>query len=74
MSAADIVDNAAQADADYPMKNIGAIEAGNNGKGEFRDVAFGTVKFAQPGLKLIRFMSNVPKQRLQIDRIQFQKE
>ena len=25
----------------------------------------------RPGLKLIRFMSNVPKQRLQIDRIQF---
>ena len=74
VSVADVVDDAAQADADYPMKNIGAVEAGKNGKGAFRDVSFGTVKFDQPGLKLIRFMSNVPKQRLQIDRIQFQKE
>jgi arylsulfatase A-like enzyme len=74
VSAADVVDNAAQADADYPMKNIGAIEVGRNGKGAFKEVSFKPITFDRPGLKLIRFMSNVPKQRLQIDRIQFQKE
>ena len=74
MSVADVVDDAAQADADYPVKNIGAIEAGKNGKGAFRDVSFNTVTFDQPGLKLVRFMSNVPKQRLQVDRIQFRRK
>ena len=32
VSVADVVDNAAQADADYPMKNIGAVEAGETAK------------------------------------------
>jgi len=73
VSVADVVDDAAQADAEYPMQNTGAVEVGNE-KGVFKGVSFGAVTFAQPGLKLIRFMSNVRKQRLQIDRIQIQAE
>lgn len=50
------------------MKIVGKIEPDSNG---LKDVSLGSVTFEQPGLKLIRFMSEVPKQRLQIDRIQF---
>jgi hypothetical protein len=74
VSVADVVDDAAQADADYPMKIIGTVEAARDGNGAFRDVTFNTVTFGQPGLKLVRFMSTVPRQRLQVDRIQFQRE
>jgi arylsulfatase A-like enzyme len=74
VSVTDVVDDAAQADADYPMKNIGAVEAEKSGQGAFKDVSFSTVTFDQPGFKLVRFMSNVPKQRLQIDRIQFRRQ
>ncbi len=71
VSVADVVDDAAQADTGYPMENIGTVQGGT---GAFRDVSFGTVTFDQPGLKLVRFMSSVPKQRLQVDRIQFQQK
>jgi len=74
VSVADVLDDAAQADADYPMKNIGKVQAGEDGKGALRDVSFDTVTFDQPGLKLVRFMSGVPKQRLQVDRIQFRRK
>ncbi len=67
----DVVEDAAQADTGYPMREIGSVGAG---QGARKDVSFGTVTFDQPGLKLIRFMSDVPKQRLQIDRIQFRRE
>jgi hypothetical protein len=63
-----VVNKAAQADTGYPMKTVGKIEPGGDG---LKDVSIGTVAFDQPGLKIIRFMSNVPKQRLQIDRLQF---
>jgi len=63
-----VVNKAAQADTGYPMKPVGKIEAGGGG---LKDVSIGTVTFDQPGLKIIRFMSNVPKQRLQIDRLLF---
>ena len=66
----DVVDVAAQADTGYPMRTIGTVEA----SAELEDVLLGVVTFDQPGLKLIRFMSNVPKQRLQVDRIQFRRE
>lgn len=71
VSVADVVDVAAQADAGYPMKKIGSVKAG---QGTVKDVSFGTVTFDQSGLKLIRFMSGVPKQRLQVDRIQFHRK
>jgi hypothetical protein len=63
----DVRDDATQADTGYPMKTVGKIELGRAG---LEDVSIGIVTFDQPGLKLIRFMSKVPKQRLQIDRIQ----
>ena len=63
-----VVNKAAQADTGYPMKTVGKIEPGGGG---LKDVSIGTVAFDQPGLKIIRFMSNVPKQRLKIDRLQF---
>ncbi|MCP4786345.1 MAG: sulfatase [Fuerstiella sp.] len=66
----DVVDVSAQADTGYPMKTVGRIEPGSGG---LKDVSIGIVTCDQPGLKLIRFMSNVPKQQLQIDRIQLQK-
>jgi arylsulfatase A-like enzyme len=66
----DVVDDAAQADTGYPMKTVGRVEPATGG---LKDVSIGIVTFDQPGLKLIRFMSNVPKQQLQIDRIQFLK-
>ena len=67
----DVVDVAAQADTGYPMKTVGTIEPGN---GELEDISIGTFTFDQPGLKVIRMMSKVPKQQLQIDRIQLQKQ
>jgi arylsulfatase A-like enzyme len=66
----DVVDDAAQADTGYPMKTVGTIEPGSGG---LKDVLIGVVTFDQPGLKLIRFMSNVSKQSLQVDRIQLGK-
>jgi hypothetical protein len=66
----DVVDVSAQADTGYPMKEIGTLQGDT---GALSDVSFGTVSFDEPGLKLIRFMSDVRKQRLLIDRIQFQK-
>ncbi len=63
----DVRDDASQADTGYPMKTVGKIEPGSDG---LEDVSIGTVTFDQPGLKLIRVVSNVPKQRLQIDRLQ----
>jgi choline-sulfatase len=67
----DVVNVSAQADTGYPMKTVGTVEPGSGG---LKDVSIGVVTFDQPGLKLIRFMSNVPKQTLKIDRIQFQKK
>ena len=62
----DTVENAAaQADTGYPMKTVGTVEPASGG---LKDVSIGVVRFDQPGLKLIRLMSRVPKQQLQIDR------
>ena len=66
----DVVDVSAQADTGYPMKKVGEIEPGSGG---LKDVSIGTVTFDQPGLKLIRVMSNVSKQSLQVDRMQLYK-
>jgi arylsulfatase A-like enzyme len=66
----DVVDVSAQADTGYPMKTVGTVEPGSDG---LKDVSIGIVTFDQPGLKLIRIMSDVQKQQLQIDRIQFLK-
>lgn len=74
VSVADVVDDAAQADAEYPMKNIGVVESGTKGDEVFKYVSFNTVTFDQPGLKLLRLMSGAAKQRLLVDRIRFRRE
>jgi arylsulfatase A-like enzyme len=66
----DVVDDAAQADTGYPMQAVGRVEPTG---GELQDVSIGAVTFDRPGLKIIRLMSNVSKQRLQVDRIQLGK-
>lgn len=63
----DVRNDAAQADTGYPMKAVGTL----NASASLEDTTFGIVTFEQPGLKLVRFMSKVAKQRLQVDRIQF---
>ncbi|MEN8715754.1 MAG: iduronate sulfatase, partial [Verrucomicrobiales bacterium] len=65
----DVVDDAAQADTGYAMQTVGTVEP----TGELEEVTFGRVPFDQPGLKLIRLMSNVRKQQLQIDRLRIRK-
>lgn len=65
-----VVNDAAQADTGYPMHTIGTLEPD---AAELADLAVGTTTFDQPGLKLIRFMATLPKQRLQIDRIRLLK-
>ena len=64
----DVRNDAAQADTGYPMKTVGTIESDS---GALKDVTIGVVTFDRSGLKLIRFMSKVPKQQLQIDRLRF---
>ena len=64
----DVRNDAAQADTGYPMKIVGTIEPDSSA---LKDLTIGVVAFDRPGLKLIRFMSKVPKQQLQIDRLRF---
>ena len=64
----DVKDDAAQVDTGYPMEIVGWLEPSGDG---LKDVSIGTVTFSQPGLKLLRFQSNVPKQGIQVDRLQF---
>jgi len=65
----DVVDDAAQADSGYAMQTVSTVEP----TGELKDITFGSVPFDQPGLKLIRLMSNVRKQQLKIDRLRIRK-
>ena len=67
----DVVDDSAQADTGFPMEEVGTIEHDN---GKLTEFAIGNATFNQSGLKLIRFMSNVSKQQLKIDRIRIQKQ
>lgn len=67
----DVVDNAAQADCGFPMKNVGRLAPN---PGAPKDVSIGVTHIDQPGLKLIRLISEVPKQQLQIDRLQLRKK
>ena len=57
--------DAAQADNGYPMMKAGALTA----SATLKDVSIGTVRFDQPGLKIIRFVSTVAKQQVKVDRI-----
>lgn len=71
LSTAAVVDDALQADAGYPMKELLSIEESQ--AGVFELVSAGSVRFDQAGLHLLRFSSEVEKQILQIDRIQISK-
>jgi len=61
----DVKNDAAQADTGYPMKNVCTFESPD----AFKDVSLGVVRFDEPGLKIIRFVSAVPKQQVKFDRI-----
>ena len=71
LSTAAVVNDAKQADAGYPMKELLSIEKSQTGV--FELVSAGSVRFDQAGLHLLRFSSEVEKQILQIDRIQISK-
>jgi len=61
----DVKNDAAQADAGYPMKTVGTLAA----SGALGDVSLGVVRFDAPGLKIIRFVSDARKQQVKFDRI-----
>jgi len=63
----DVKNDAAQADAGYPMKTVGTLDP----SAALADVSLGVVRFDEPGLKIIRFVSAVPKQQVKFDRIRF---
>ena len=71
LSTAAVVNDARQADAGYPMKELLSIEKSQTGV--FELVSAGSVRFDQAGLHLLRFSSEVEKQILQVDRIQISK-
>ncbi len=66
----DVKNDAAQSDAGYPMKTVGTLEP----SAKLQDVSLGVVRFEEPGLKIIRFVSTAPKQKLTFDRIQLLKD
>jgi arylsulfatase A-like enzyme len=62
----DVVNDAAQADAGYPMELIGYVEP----FATLADVAFGVVYFDEPGLKIIRFVTEqILKRVVKFDRL-----
>jgi arylsulfatase A-like enzyme len=66
----DVKNDAAQSDAGYPMKTVGTLDPSDR----LKDVSLGVVRFEEPGLKIIRFVSSVRKQRVKFDRIQLFKD
>jgi hypothetical protein len=72
LSTAPVVNDARQADAGYPMKELLTMEKSK--AGVFEVVSAGTVRFDQAGLHLLRFSSKVRKQLLQLDRIRLIKK
>ena len=71
LSTAPVVNDARQAGAGYPMKELLRIERSK--PGILETVAAKTVRFEQVGLHLLRFSSLAPKQLLHIDRIRVRK-
>ena len=65
----DVKNDAAQADAGYPMQRIGTLEP----SAMLADVSMGVVHFDQPGLKIIRFVTE-QKQEVQLDRLRLLKD
>lgn len=56
----DVVNDAAQADAGYPMELIGSVEP----SATLADVALGVIYFDEPGLKIIRFVTEQKLKRV----------
>ncbi len=71
LSTAPVFNDARQADAGYPMKELLRIESSKAGKLE--TVSTKNVRFDKAGLHLLRFSSLVPKQLLKIDCIRIRK-
>lgn len=65
----DVKNEAAQADARYPMSEIGTL----NTKSTLADVSLGVAYFDRPGLKIIRFITQ-KKQTLRFDRLRILKD
>ena len=65
----DVKNDAAQADAGYPMKGISTLKPSK----KLTDVSMGVVHFKKPGLKIIRFVTE-QKQEVKLDRLRLLKE
>ena len=65
----DVKNDAAQADAGYPMKRICTLKPSK----KLTDVSMGVVHFKKPGLKIIRFATE-KKQEVKLDRLRLLKE
>lgn len=66
----DVKNDAAQSDNRYPMKKIAQFPA----QKKLTKLNLGVVKFDVPGLKIIRFVSQVPKQQMKFDRLRLLKD
>ena len=65
----DVRNDAAQADAGYPMKRICTLKPSK----KLTDVSIGEVRFEKPGLKIIRFVTE-KKQEVKFDRLRLFKD
>ena len=65
----EVKNDAAQADAGYPMKRICTLKPSK----KLTDVSIGEIHFDQPGLKIIRFVTK-QKQEVKLDRLRLLKE
>jgi arylsulfatase A-like enzyme len=65
----DVRNDAAQADAGYPMKRIGTLKPSK----KLTDVSMGVVHFKKTGLKIIRFVTE-QKQEVKLDRLRLLKD
>jgi hypothetical protein len=65
----DVKNDAAQADAGYPMKRICTLKPSK----KLTDVSIGEIHFDQPGLKIIRFVTE-KKQEVKFDRLRLFKD
>ncbi|WDE97317.1 sulfatase-like hydrolase/transferase [Lentisphaera profundi] len=61
----DVKNEATQSDKGYPMKKLAQFEASKSIKTQ----ALGVIRFDESGLKIIRFVSKVPKQQIKFDRL-----
>ena len=65
----DVRNDAAQADARFPMKRISTLKPSK----KLTDVSMGVVNFKKPGLKIIRFVTK-HKQEVKLDRLRLLKD